>query len=412
MAARLQAHEREREPVVALQADGLDRGGADARGAREQLVEAAHAERARVLAVGVDERAVAHDVVGDDHAAGTRELQRELEILRRAGLVGADERRVEWPWALVDQLSEALERSADSYFYEAGEAGPFGVRAGDLRVSRLELEGDQMAVIGERHGEPDRAVAAERADLENPSCPADPRDQVQQLGLRRRERDRGQAGGVTGLQRGLQRAVVSDQQVADEIVDFIPAPLAHAAAAFRSSALISASGAARPAERRTVAIRRPGCTASRTSPTCGASAAAVRSMSCTSSASPQKRAGLSTSSRISLPSRKNAWRGAPAGVGSSRTRRRSRPAACMAATLRSKAGETATTWSIASTPLGCSGAGSRCGPVEIVVGSPSSSPSGDNASLESSRNDQASTPEPDSDSSRAPSSTSSTWPSR
>src|ERR1700690_2865460 len=133
--ARLHADEREREPVVALEADRLDRGRADAGRAREQLVEATHAERARVLTVGVDERAVAYDVVGDDHAAGARQLERELEVLGGVALVGIDERQIERSRALVDQLAESVERRADPDFYEAGEAGPFGVRAGDLGVA-------------------------------------------------------------------------------------------------------------------------------------------------------------------------------------------------------------------------------------------------------------------------------------
>jgi EmrB/QacA subfamily drug resistance transporter len=166
--------------------------------------------------------------------------------------------------------------------------------------------------------------------------------------------------------------------------------------------LISASGTVRPAERRTVAIRRPGWTAARGSPTCGAIRSATRSRSSTSSAIPQKRTGCSApparsitsagswiTSRISPPRRKNAWRGAPAGVGSSRTRRRSRPAACSAATLRSSRGEAATRWSIETTPLGCGGAGVGGGRSEILVGSPSSS------ALVASRSDQPTMPKPD-----------------
>jgi hypothetical protein len=51
--------------------------------------------------------------------------------------------------------------------------------------------------------------------------------------------------------------------------------------------LISATGTASPAERRSVAIRRPACTAGRTALACSPIAATVRSMSALSSASPQ-----------------------------------------------------------------------------------------------------------------------------
>src|ERR1700730_7403762 len=84
-----------------------------------------------------------------------------------------------------------------------------------------------------------------------------------------------------------------------------------------SSALISATGTARSAERRTVAIQRPGCTAARGELVWGASSSTVRSRSETVRASPHKRAGRSgppprvtassgswTTSRISAPRRK------------------------------------------------------------------------------------------------------------
>src|SRR5207253_1644116 len=60
------------------------------------------------------------------------------------------------------------------------------------------------------------------------------------------------------------------------------------------AALISASGTLRPAERRTVAIRLPGWTASRAALTCGSSASTVRSRSALTSARPHSRAGRSS----------------------------------------------------------------------------------------------------------------------
>ena len=83
--------------------------------------------------------------------------------------------------------------------------------------------------------------------------------------------------------------------------------------------------------------------------------------------------GSWTTSRIGAPTRKNAWRGAPAGVGSSRTRRRSRPAASSAPTVRSRSGVIATTWSRPATPLGCAGGSPGGGRSERVVARPSSS---------------------------------------
>src|SRR5437879_4688987 len=86
---------REREAVVALAADRLDRGGADTGLGREQLVEATDPLDAGVFARLVDHRASAHDVVRDDQRAATGELQRPPEVLRIARLVGVDENQVE-----------------------------------------------------------------------------------------------------------------------------------------------------------------------------------------------------------------------------------------------------------------------------------------------------------------------------
>ena len=83
--------------------------------------------------------------------------------------------------------------------------------------------------------------------------------------------------------------------------------------------------------------------------------------------------GSWTTSSMTPPRRKNACRGAPAGVGSSRIRRRSRPAASSAATVRPRSGVIATRWSIAVTPFGWAGASPGGGRSERVVASPSSS---------------------------------------
>ena len=93
--------------------------------------------------------------------------------------------------------------------------------------------------------------------------------------------------------------------------------------------------------------------------------AAVASRSSTPNDRPHRRIGPSgsaamrvpsgawTTSRMTSPRRKNACRGAPPGVGSSRRRRKSRPASRSAAVVRSRSGVKATTWSTETTPFGC-----------------------------------------------------------
>ena len=60
-----------------------------------------------IVAVGVDHRAVADDVVGDDQAAGTGQLERPGEVVGRVLLVGVDEDQIERLAALGGELREA-----------------------------------------------------------------------------------------------------------------------------------------------------------------------------------------------------------------------------------------------------------------------------------------------------------------
>lgn len=78
----LACDDRDREAVVALAADGLDRGRVDQTPTHpggELLVEQAYAADAlvakrRIVGVGVEDRAAADDVVDDDQGAGPRQL--------------------------------------------------------------------------------------------------------------------------------------------------------------------------------------------------------------------------------------------------------------------------------------------------------------------------------------------------
>src|SRR5829696_424828 len=144
------------------------------------------------------------------------------------------------------------------------------------------------------------------------------------------------------------------------------APLYMAAAPDVMNAIAGPS----PASGRSVAIRRPGWTAARGRPSSAPSAAAVRSMSSTRKARPQRRAGPSgsratlepsgacTTSRIGSPARKKAWRVEPPGVGPSRRRRRSKPCDSSSCTVLSSFGDSITTWSTRSAPFGCGPAAS------------------------------------------------------
>jgi hypothetical protein len=106
---RVGSDERDRKAVVSLTTHGLDRRGAHARLSGEQFVEAAHPLDVGIAAGGVDHRSVAHDIVGDDQAATTGELERPCEVIRIARLVGVDEDQVKWTATLGGELRQRIQ---------------------------------------------------------------------------------------------------------------------------------------------------------------------------------------------------------------------------------------------------------------------------------------------------------------
>src|SRR5439155_20926562 len=103
-----------------------------------------------------------------------------------------------------------------------------GVSARDLGVMQVELEGDQVTARLQRAREPDRAVRAERPDLEDASRAARTREEVQQLPLRRRHRDRRKMLGDVRLQRGAQYVVRRLEMLREVVVDLRPDLRGHA----------------------------------------------------------------------------------------------------------------------------------------------------------------------------------------
>ena len=68
----LNGHEHDRETIVALGSDGLDRRGTDAGLGGEHFIEAAYPQNIGIVASGVDHPAVAHHIVDDDKTAPRR----------------------------------------------------------------------------------------------------------------------------------------------------------------------------------------------------------------------------------------------------------------------------------------------------------------------------------------------------
>jgi hypothetical protein len=94
-------------------------------------------------------------------------------------LVGVDEEEIERSPAFAGDLRQRVERGPDAHFDDGGEIRAGQVRARDLGVLRVGLEGDDFAAWGERPRQPDRAVTAERPNLEDRPRAVYPRKQMQ-----------------------------------------------------------------------------------------------------------------------------------------------------------------------------------------------------------------------------------------
>ena len=308
-------------------------------------------------------------------AARPQELERQLEVLRRARLVGVDEDQIERP------APSSIERAA-AHRAPARRAARRALRArarsmfggGDLGVVGIELQRDQAPAGRQRPRQPDRAVAAERAELEDRSrhrgcapagaaaCPAPARPRSAAGPPRRSQ------------QRRLEHRVVAHERVRDVLVDLVPALLAHRAPPRPRGG--SSARAAPPAQ----PSARPSRSACRAAPP--ARGARVRRHHLDRAVDvlheqrqpPElhrplgpavarddlvgllheledlaRRGGRTPDAappRASAPRARGAGRGPPP---------RMRPRCARSA------GDIATTWSISTTPFGCAGAGGRGG---------------------------------------------------
>jgi len=85
----------------------------------------------------------------------------------------------------------------------------------------------QPGTGGQRPGQPDRAVAAKRPDLQNEARVLHSRQQMQQFALGRRDGDGRHAGGGAFTQRTVQGRIGRQQQSSDVTVHRRPLVLIH-----------------------------------------------------------------------------------------------------------------------------------------------------------------------------------------
>src|SRR5437764_199425 len=91
------------------------------------------------------------------------------------------------------------------------------------------FERDELPAGREPAGEPDGAIAAERADLEDAPGVDEPREDPQEFAVCRGDVDLRQAGGVARLERSFERRVRLDQRFGNVAVDLAPDPARHQA---------------------------------------------------------------------------------------------------------------------------------------------------------------------------------------
>ena len=130
----------------------------------ELLVERDDRVGGLVVGVGIEHAAVLEHVVEQDQAARARPLERLLEVVGVAGLVGVDEDEVEV--LALGQLAKRLGGGAGDDLDTVGDAGRLEVARRRLGVLLGELEAEQAAGRRQPAGDRDRRVAGEGPDLE------------------------------------------------------------------------------------------------------------------------------------------------------------------------------------------------------------------------------------------------------
>lgn len=121
-------------------------------------------------------------IVRKDYGTGAGEPDRLLQVLRIAALIRVYEREVE---RLVGHRGQKRLRVPDPHLDPLREASLGYALAGHLCAATVELQRDQAPVCGQRPGEVDRAVLAERPDLQDAPRPRDPREDLRELPLAR-----------------------------------------------------------------------------------------------------------------------------------------------------------------------------------------------------------------------------------
>ena len=145
-----------------------------------------------------------------------------MDVVGGARLVGVDEDQVERSPSFLLEERQGVDGAADPYLDPVGEPGPLEVAASDLGVAGLELEAQEPPARGKGAPEPDRAVTAEGADLEDLAGARHLCQQLQEPALDGGHVDRRQPGRPAVRERLLEGGIGRQQQPGEVLVNGCP----------------------------------------------------------------------------------------------------------------------------------------------------------------------------------------------
>ena len=194
---------------------------------RDPLSHAAHALHGGVSQI-LDDLALAHHIVDDNQRADMRECQRGLHVAGNIGLVGVDEDEIKRLRPLLAQSRERVESRALHNLNPSAETRAAAILAGHRHMGGVQLQGHKLPGGGQGARQPDRAVPAERADLQDAARTDGERQELQELALTGGHLDVRERGLRARRQCGLERWVGRDQLRLEVGVHVVPSVLNHA----------------------------------------------------------------------------------------------------------------------------------------------------------------------------------------
>ena len=189
---------------------------------RHEVHHRAKAVGVRITRRWIDEPPAADGVVDDDQRSRAGECERVLEVKRAVPLVRIDEDHVERCDLCADERLERVRCGADDDFGSLRKSSPREVLTRDQRALGIDLERDQSPVRRQRARKPDRAVAGERADLEDPPRADRTREHLQRAPLCGRDRDRRHLRAFRRRRRAAQGRIFGTKPVLERAIDLEP----------------------------------------------------------------------------------------------------------------------------------------------------------------------------------------------